>query len=99
LAAVRFRTYPISCQNVWSLDTFCFKTTTTDRTIPRSGIPRKIARKNFLQQLSVQLWAKNAKMILRYWALQMMKIPYSVVVSPVDSFSVCILVAVLVVLV
>jgi len=42
-----------------------------DRTTPRSGVPRKLARKNLLQQLSVQLWMSNAaKMILHYWALQ-----------------------------
>ena len=41
-----------------------------DRTTPRSGVPWKVARKNLLQQLSVQLWSNNAKMILRYWALQ-----------------------------
>ena len=42
-----------------------------DRTIPRSGVPPKLARKNLLQQLSVALWTHNARMILRYnWALQ-----------------------------
>jgi len=29
-----------------------------------------LARKHFLQQLSVSLWINNARMILRYWALQ-----------------------------
>ena len=37
-----------------------------DRTTPHSGVPWKVARKNLLQQLSVQLWSNNAKMILRY---------------------------------
>ena len=41
-----------------------------DRTTPRSDVPLKVARKNLPQQLSVQLWSNNAKMILRYWALQ-----------------------------
>ena len=41
-----------------------------DRTTSCSSVPRKVARKNLLQQLSVQLWSNNAKMILRYWALQ-----------------------------
>ena len=41
-----------------------------DRTTPRSGVPRKLARRNLLQQLSIQLWMNNAKMVLRYWALQ-----------------------------
>jgi len=42
----------------------------TDCSTPRSGVPCKLARKNLLQQLSVQLWINNAKMILHYWALQ-----------------------------
>ena len=41
-----------------------------DRTTPHSSVPQKVAKKNLLQQLSVQLWSNNAKMILRYWALQ-----------------------------
>jgi len=41
-----------------------------DCTTPQSGLPHKLAWKNLLQQLSVQLWMSNAKMILRYWALQ-----------------------------
>ena len=31
-----------------------------DHTTPLSGLPRKAARKNLLQQLSVQLWTNNA---------------------------------------
>jgi len=38
---------------------------------PHSGVPRKAARKNLLQQLSVKLWTGNAKMILQYWSLQL----------------------------
>ena len=55
---------------VWT--PFALKTlqSIADRTTPRSGVPRKVARKNLLQQLFVQLWSNNAKMILRYWALQ-----------------------------
>jgi len=41
-----------------------------DRTTARSGVSTKLARKHFLQQLSVSLWTSNARMILRYWALQ-----------------------------
>jgi len=41
-----------------------------DRTTPRSGVPRKVARRNLLKQLSVQFWMNNSRMILRYWALQ-----------------------------
>ena len=32
-----------------------------DRTTPRSGVPRKVARKNLLQQLSVQLWSTKLR--------------------------------------
>ena len=35
-----------------------------------SGASTKQARKHLLQQLSVSLWTNNARMILRYWALQ-----------------------------
>jgi len=41
-----------------------------DRTTARSGSSTRSARKNLLQQLSVSLWTSNARMILRYWALQ-----------------------------
>jgi len=55
---------------VWTQ--FALKTlyTIADRTTPRSGVPRKVARRNLLQQLLVQLWTNNSRMILRYWALQ-----------------------------
>ena len=55
---------------VWTLFTLKTLQNIADHTTPRSGVPWKVARKNLLQQLSVQLWSKNAKMILRYWALQ-----------------------------
>ena len=54
--------------------------TIADLTTPCSGVPRRVARRNLLQQLSEQLWTNNAKMILQYWALQgwrMMTIPLS----------------------
>jgi len=41
--------------------------------IPQPEVARafsKLARKHLLQQLSVSLWTNNARMILRYWALQ-----------------------------
>ena len=41
-----------------------------DRTTARSGASTKVARRNLLQQLSVSLWTNNARMVLRYWALQ-----------------------------
>ena len=39
-----------------------------DRTV-RNGLPRKFARRQLLQQLSVTLWRYNAKMILRQYSL------------------------------
>ena len=44
--------------------------TIAERTTARSGASTKQARKHLLQQLSVSLWTNNARMILRYWALQ-----------------------------
>ena len=40
-----------------------------DRTTVRNGLPRKFARRQLLQQLSVTLWRYNAKMILRQYSL------------------------------
>ena len=37
-----------------------------DHTTPCSGVPRQVGRKYLLQQLSVQLWTNNTKMILQY---------------------------------
>ena len=48
----------------FALKTFC---TIADCTTPRSGVPQKVARKNLLQQLSVQKWTNNAQMSLHYW--------------------------------
>ena len=59
-----------------------------DCTTPRSVVPRKVARKNLLQQLSVQLWTNNARMILQYWTFQgqmIMTIP----IPPVRIFPSC----------
>jgi len=44
--------------------------TIADHTTARSGAFAKLAWKHLLQQLSVSLWTNNARMILRYWALQ-----------------------------
>jgi len=41
-----------------------------DCTTARSGLSTKLARKHLLQQLSISLWTNNARMILRFWALQ-----------------------------
>ena len=40
-----------------------------DRTTVRNGLPRKFARRQLLQQLSVTLWRYNAKIILRQYSL------------------------------
>ena len=55
---------------VWTL--FALKTLQiiADLSNPCSCIHQKVARKNLLQQLSVQLWANNVRMILWYWVLQ-----------------------------
>jgi len=55
---------------VWS--PFALRTlrTIAERTTARSGASAKLARTHLLQQLSVSLWTNNARMILRYWALQ-----------------------------
>jgi len=41
-----------------------------DCTTARSRAPTALARRNFLQKLSVSLWTSNARIILRYWTLQ-----------------------------
>jgi len=55
---------------VWSLFALRTLRTIADHTTARSGVSTKLARKHFLQQLSVSLWTNNARMILRYWTLQ-----------------------------
>jgi len=55
---------------VWSPLALRTLRTIADRTTARSGVSTKLARKHLLQQLSVSLWTNNARMILRYWALQ-----------------------------
>ena len=60
----------VECFGVWSPFALSTFNSIADRMTTRSGITQKLARKNILQQLSVSLWMKNARMILRYWALQ-----------------------------
>ena len=55
---------------VWSPFALQTLRTITERTTARSGASTKQACKHLLQQLSVSLWTNNARMILRYWALQ-----------------------------
>jgi len=55
---------------VWTLFALSILHSIADRTTTCSGISCKMARRNLLQQLSVCLWTNNARMILRYWALQ-----------------------------
>ena len=62
----------VECFGVWTPFALKMLKVIADCTMatPRSGVPPKLAAKNLLQQLSVALWQSNAKMILRYWALQ-----------------------------
>ena len=55
---------------IWS--PFALRTlhSVADRTTARSGASTKVVSRNLLQQLSVSLWTNNARMVLRYWALQ-----------------------------
>ena len=69
-AGSEFVSLVVECFGVWTPFALRMLRIITDRTTPRSGVPSKLARKNLLQQLSVALWQSNAKMILRYWALQ-----------------------------
>ena len=55
---------------VWSPFALKSLNVIADRTTARSGCSTRLARKHLLQQLSVSLWTSNARMILRYWALQ-----------------------------
>ena len=55
---------------VWSPFALQTLRTIAERTTARSGASTKQAHKHMLQQLSVSLWTNNARMILRYWALQ-----------------------------
>jgi len=55
---------------VWSPFTLKSLNVVADHTTARSGCSTRLARKHLLQQLSVSLWTSDARMILRYWALQ-----------------------------
>ena len=69
-AGCKFIPLVVETFGVWS--PFALKSINiiADRTTARSGSSTRSARKNLLQQLSVSLWTSNARMILRYWALQ-----------------------------
>ena len=54
---------------VWSPYALSILGSIADRTTVRNGLPRKFARRQLLQQLSVTLWRYNAKMILRQYSL------------------------------
>jgi len=60
----------VKCFGVWTPFVLKVLYTITDRTAPHSGVPQNLASKYLLQSLSVALWMNNARMILRYWALQ-----------------------------
>ena len=55
---------------IWSPFALCALHQIADQTTARSGASAKVAWRNLLQQLSVSLWTSNARMVLRYWALQ-----------------------------
>ena len=63
---------PLVCETfgVWSPYALSILGSIADRTTVRNGLPRKFARRQLLQQLSVTLWSGyNAKMILRQYSL------------------------------
>jgi len=62
---------------------FCFEMLQkiADCTIARSGVSTKLARKHLLQQLSANLWAYNARMILRYWAYRVKTVTFPLLSS------------------
>ena len=54
---------------IWSPYALSILDSITNRTTVRNGLPRKLARRQLLQQLSVTLWRYNAKMIVRQYSL------------------------------
>ena len=62
---------PLVCETfgVWSPYALSILGSIADRTTVRNGLPRKFARRQLLQQLSVTLWRYYAKMILRKYSL------------------------------
>ena len=62
---------PLVCETfgVWSPYALSILGSIADRTTVRNGLPRKFARRQLLQQLSVTLWRYNAKMILHQYSL------------------------------
>ena len=62
---------PLVCESfgVWSPFALSTLFTIADRTTVKSGLSRKLARRQLLQTLSVTLWKYNAKMVLRYYSL------------------------------
>ena len=54
---------PLVCETfgVWSPYALSILGSIADRTTVRNGLPRKFARRQLLQQLSVTLWRYNAK--------------------------------------
>ena len=62
---------PLVCESfgVWSSFALSTLFTIADHTTVKNGLPRKLARRQSLQRLSVTLWKYNAKMVLRHYAL------------------------------
>jgi len=63
--------FPLVCESfvVWTPFALSTLFTVADHTTVKSGISRRLARKQLLQRLSVSLWRYNAKMILWHCAL------------------------------
>ena len=66
---------PLVCETfgVWSPFALLTLFTIADRTTVKSGVPRRLVRKQLLQSLSVTLWRYNAKMILQLYACPLSK--------------------------
>ena len=62
---------PLVCETFgfWSSYALSILGSIADRTTVRNGLPRKFARHQLLQQLSVTLWKYNAKMMLCQYLL------------------------------
>jgi len=62
---------PLVCESfgVWTPSALSTLFSIADRSTVKNGLPRKVARRQLLQQLSVTLWRYNARMILRQYSL------------------------------
>jgi len=62
---------PLVCESfgAWTPSALSTLFLIAERSMAKNGLPRKVARRQLLQQLSVTLWHYNARMILRQHAL------------------------------